>query len=78
MGIEVFRHGEQFFVRKSATTKAICWEMKDGRWVNGPQPVPAESAPVPFADLPGELREEVLAFVARAEALGNQVWSRSN
>ncbi len=78
MGIEVFRHGDRYFVRKSATTKAICWEIQDGRWVNGPEPLPAESAPVAFAALPGDLREEMLAFVARAEALGNQVWSRSN
>ena len=78
MGIEVFRHGHLYFVRKSARTIAICWEMKDGRWVNEPASLPAESVAVPFADLPGDLREELLAFVARAEALGNQVWSRSN
>ncbi len=79
MGIEVFRNGDRYFVRKSAATaKAICWKMKDGRWVNEPEPLPAESVPVPFAELPGELREEMLAFLARAEALGNQVWSKSN
>ena len=78
MGIEVFQHGERFFVRKSATTKAISWEMKAGRWVNEPAALPEASASVPFAELPEDLREEMLAFVARAEALGSQVWSRSN
>jgi hypothetical protein len=78
MGIEVFRHGERFFVRKSTATKAISWVMKEGRWVNEPAALPEESASVSFAELPGDLREEMLAFVARAEALGDQVWSRSN
>ena len=78
MAIEVFRHGSRYFVRKSAATRAICWEIKDGRWINAPETLPEESVPIPFADLPGDLREEMLAFLARAEALGNQVWSRDN
>ena len=78
MAFEILRAGVQFFVRRSATTGAICWQYKEERWVGEPATIPPGAVAVALDELPPDLREELLAFVARAEALGNQVWSRDN
>lgn len=78
MKIEIFTEGEAFFIRLPGGAGALRWFCQDGRWLNERARVPGGSRPVEMGDLPGELLEEVLAFIARAEVMGNQIWSSQN
>ena len=78
MKIEIFAEGEDFFIRLPGGAGALRWFCRDGSWLNERASLPGKSRPVKISDLPGDLLEEVLAFIARAEVMGNQIWSSQN
>ena len=78
MAIEVFGLGAAYYIRKRATQRVVKWFQDGERWNSESTSLPANSTLLAFDELPADLREEILAFVARAEALGNQVWSSGN
>ena len=78
MKVEIFAAGEEFFIRLPGGAGALRWFCRDGRWLNERGGVPDEARAVEIGDLPGDLLEEVLAFITRAEAMGNQIWSSQN
>lgn len=47
----------------------IGWCREGTEWIKGRCELPNEAEQIGFADLPEELREEVLAVLARAEAV---------
>jgi len=57
---------------------ALLWRWEEDRWTSTAVDLPEGSEPVALAELPPDLREELLAFAARAEALGNQLWVDRN
>ena len=78
MKIELFAAEEDFFIRLPGGAGALRWFCRQGRWLNERASVPAGARLAKIDDLPGDLLEEVLAFITRAEAMGNQIWGSQN
>lgn len=78
MNIEIFAGEGDFYIRLPGGSMALRWFCEAGNWINAKEKPPDRAQRVEFGDLPGELREEILAFVARAEAMGNQIWDSQN
>ena len=70
MGVRVYSHGDDVYLTGAGSTGCLRWSRVDGRWHCAPAQLPdgAESAG-PEA-VPDDLREELLAFITRAAAMG--------
>jgi len=79
MKINIFAGEEEvFYIRPPGSSGALRWFCREGRWLNAREKLPEGARKVEFSELPDALREEILAFAARAETMGNQVWSEGN
>lgn len=78
MQIEIFSDGGDFCVRLPGSPMVVRWFRRAGTWMNVREKLSGQARKVEFGDLPDDLREEILAFVARAEAMGNQIWKSQN
>jgi len=78
MNIEIFAGEGDFYIRLLGSPGVVRWFREEESWGQVKAPLPDGARKVAFGELPNELREEVLAFVARAEAMGNQIWSSQN
>lgn len=76
--LEIYDAGGDYYLRLAGSTGALRWSCRDGDWRAAPEKLPAGLQRVELPDLPPPLREEILAFAARAEAIGNQTWSAQN
>ena len=48
----------------------MAWYREQDRWASKPEALPAGAESITVVELPDDLREELLAFVARAEVMG--------
>ena len=78
MAASLSQHGEMFYLCGVAGVPDLGWYREGDHWVSRPEALPAEATPVTLPALPPDLREELLAFVARAEAMGPARWSTGN
>lgn len=79
MEIEIFAGEEaDFFTRFPGRPEVLRWFRQEGNWLNVRERLPAGARPVAFGALPAELQEEILALVARLEAVGGLLWSSPN
>jgi len=79
MKIEIFAGEEEaFYIRLPGSSGALRWFCREGSWFNAREQLPKGVRKAEFTELPEALREEILAFAARAETMGNQVWSEGN
>ena len=69
---------EEFFLRLPGSAGTLRWIFQGSCWTSEPAKLPDGAFPVQFGHLPGALQEEMLAWVARAEALGHRYWSEQN
>lgn len=77
MKVELLADDADYYVRLAGSGGALRWYRHDDGWASCSASVPPGLRVVDFDALPADLREEVLAFLARAEALGNRAWSGS-
>jgi hypothetical protein len=66
----IHRHGEAYYLVGVAGLPDLCWRRDADRWVSAPEVHPSTAQTVTIQELPADLREELLAFVARAQAMG--------
>jgi len=59
---------ECIYVRMGTSVQR--WSRTDAGWIAERSEMPADAQDLEFADLPTDLREEVLAAAVRAEAVG--------
>ena len=78
MKTEAFFDGESYYVRGPKTALPLCWSRRPEGWSMQRQSLPAAAERVELGDLPADLKEEVLAFLARAQTVGPSMWSMSN
>jgi len=79
MKIEIFAgEEEEFYIRMPGSAGALRWFCCEGSWLNAREKLPKGARKAEFFELPETLREEILAFAARAEVMGNQAWSAEN
>lgn len=70
MSVRVFRDREDVYLTGAGSTPCLRWERVDGRWRSLPADLPDDAERIGPDDVPGDLREELLAFVVRADAMG--------
>ncbi len=73
MNLEIYADDTGYFIRLPSQSLGLHWHRQGDRWVSGPKPIPSRCSRVDFSDLPADLREEVLASAARADALDNRM-----
>ena len=78
MAAHVYRHGHRFYLTGAGVTTCVGWRRQGEAWVSSPEGLPEGAEKVAFHDLPEELREELLAFAARAEVMGAAVRQLGN
>ena len=78
MHFEIYGDGEDFYIRPPSNPTALCWFYLEGSWSCERAGFPELAQKVEFGELPGDLQEEILAFAARSEVMGAQVWGMSN
>lgn len=69
MSLRIYAHGEVYYTRGLTRVGCLSWTLEGDQWIRGAGEVPAGAREVTIRDLPGPLQEELLAFVARAEAM---------
>jgi hypothetical protein len=70
MSVRVFRNAEDVYLTGAGNTPCLRWERVDGRWRSLPADLPDDAERIGPDDVPGDLREELLAFVVRAPPRG--------
>ena len=70
MALQIHRDGDDYYAGGMGAQGEVRWTRDGDRWVSAIQSPPPGAMPVTFGDLPADLREELLAFAARAELLG--------
>jgi hypothetical protein len=78
MEIEIFTGADGFFVRLPGKPVVLRWFRQGEGWGSAREELPAQVRKIGFGELPVELQEEILAFAARAEAIGGPVWGSPN
>ena len=73
MALRIHRDGEDYYAGGVGPQGEVRWTREGDRWVTAIQPPPPGATPVTFGDLPADLREELMAYAARAEFLGRGV-----
>ena len=75
MVLALYRSGGTFYATGITAQGAIAWNREGDQWVWTPEASLPQAEAVEFGDLPAELREEILAFAARADVMRPQSWN---
>ena len=81
MGVTIYTDGISYYTEVEAPGSAAClhWMREgEGQWSAKEAQRPAGFRETRFADIPAELQEELLAFAARAKAIGTSSWDFRN
>lgn len=78
MQIDIYRDGENYYVCQGQGTVALRWFRDGEHWTCVKEKLPPGLEQADVGELPGDLQEELLAFLTRAEMMGNQIWSSPN
>jgi len=69
VSMRIYAHEEVFYTRGLSRVGCLAWTLEGDQWVRDAGEVPAGAGEVTIQDVPDSLREELLAFAARAEAM---------
>ena len=81
MGVTIYTDGISYYteVEGPGSVSRLHWIREgEGQWSAKEAQRPAEFRETRFADIPGDLQEELLAFAARAKAIGTSSWDFKN
>lgn len=70
MAVRVYEDNGAVYLTGAGQTPCLRWQRQEGRWLSEPVPLPDSATDLAIADIPDDLREELLAFVVRADAMG--------
>jgi|TARA_B100001964_G_C14172280_1_gene572067 hypothetical protein len=70
VAVRLYQIAENFYLIGAGTTPCLRWYRDAGRWMSEPTQLPQPAASVALDEVPDDLREELLAFVVRADAMG--------
>lgn len=72
--LQIYQKGEAYYLVGAGATPCLRWARDRDRWLPEPSELPPAAIAVEIGRLPTELREELLAFAARADAMGAVAW----
>ena len=70
MALRVYRHESDIFLTGAGATGCLRWHRGDDGWRCTPAALPEGAETIGPDAVPEDLREELLAFATRAEAMG--------
>ncbi|MFP6589739.1 MAG: hypothetical protein VCE12_04370 [Candidatus Latescibacterota bacterium] len=70
MSVRLYQHAEDIYLTGAGATPCLRWYRDAGRWMAEPVDLPDPATSVTVDEVPDDLREELLAFVVRASAMG--------
>ena len=70
MSVRIYQHGGDISLTGAGTTPCLRWSEEQGRWRSQPAELPEQAERLTPENVPDDLREELLAFVTRADAMG--------
>ena len=73
MAVDILTDGEAYYLRQRGGSAAVRWRRGDAGWEAERTSPPPTARPAAFEQVPADLREELLAFMARATSVGD-VW----
>ena len=73
MAVDILTDGEGYYLRQRGGDAAVRWLPGADGWEAERAAAPAQARLVSLGEVPAELREELLAFMARAASVGD-VW----
>ena len=78
MNLEIYTDGTDYYIRPSGSPATLRWYRQGEHWACARGEMPTGARTVDFGGLPGDLQEEIMAFVARSEVMGSQIWGVSD
>ena len=78
MAVSLSQLGTTYYLSGVPGVPDLGWVREDDQWTSRPEACPADAETIQVQQLPDDLREELLAFVARAEAMGPARWDTGN
>jgi hypothetical protein len=73
MAVEIWADETAYFLRQSGGSAALRWSQDGGTWGAERGQIPPGAARTELDRVPADLREELLAFMARATSVGD-IW----
>jgi hypothetical protein len=70
--VEVYALGEAWYLVREGEKTGWCWRRSGEEWQVAKAALPAGARRAGLEELPGGLQEEMLAFAARAAAMGTR------
>ncbi len=77
MRLEIYIGGDSYYV-KGPDNIALKWTLEGERWLVSKEALPPNAIKVKANEVPDGLKEELMAFAARAATMGSQIWSMAN
>lgn len=73
MDLDIYADDTGYYIRLPTHSVVLHWYRHGDRWASARKHLPSGCDRVDFADLPADLREEVLASAARADAMDDRM-----
>ncbi len=70
MSVRVYQHDDDVYLTGAGSVPCMCWKKRAQTWHAAPGELPTGATSITVEQIPDELREELLAFVVRADAMG--------
>lgn len=70
MSIRVYQQDTDVFLTGAGAVPCMRWRRSEGVWHSEPTDLPPTVQSISVEQIPDDLREELLAFVVRADAMG--------
>ena len=70
MSIRVYQQDADVFLTGAGAVPCMRWRRSESVWQSEPADLPTTAQSISVEQIPNDLREELLAFVARADAMG--------
>ncbi len=66
----LYEYAGDIYLTGAGATPCLRWHCDDDSWLSEPAKLPASASTITAEEVPDSLREELLAFVVRADAMG--------
>lgn len=78
MSVRVYQQGDDVYLTGAGAVPCLRWHREEGHWRSEPVDLPKAAQTISVEQIPDDLREELLAFVVRADAMGAATQSSGN
>jgi hypothetical protein len=78
MSVQLYQLVDDVYLTGAGATPCLRWHRQDGSWLSEPAELPESATKLHIDQVPEDLREELMAFVVRADAMGGNTQQFGN